>query len=265
VAWEIDTSSSFASWGLSHLGEVAELAQRWPVLLADARERGDLYATVNLSSYLMSVVRLAADQPVEARADLEQNMARWSRKGYHVQHNDALWAGVQIELYAGDATAAWRMIQESWPALSRSLLLRVQFVRTSMWFLRGRVALAAAFQARERGVGAVHPLLRRARKDAARLAAERMPCPTAYASMLRGAVAAFDGNDLDAIPMLERSIGQFTDVGMSLAAMAVRRRLGELRGGTEGQTLIQEADRWMEGQSIQNAERMSALFLAALR
>jgi hypothetical protein len=264
VAWEIDTSSSFALWGLSHRGELAELAQRWPLLLADARERGDLYATVNLSSYLMSVVRLAGNQPELARADLAENMARWSREGYHVQHNDALWAGVQIELYSGDAGAAWKLIEESWPALKRSLLLRVQFVRTSMLFLRGRVALAAAYQARRRGEGLVPHLAGQARQDAARLAAERMPCPTAYATLIRGGLAAFDGHEAEAIALLRRSVLELAEVEMNLCAMAVRRRLGALCGGTEGQELIREADRWMASQSIEDSERLTALFLPDL-
>src|SRR5262249_7322642 len=144
VAWELDTANAFALWGLSHQGEVAELSRRWPILLNRARARGDLYAVMNLSSYLMSIVRLAADEPGTADRELRQTMSQWSREGYHVQHNDALWAAVQIALYRGDGAAAWALLDRSWPALRRSLLLRVQFIRTSMHFLRGRAALAAA-------------------------------------------------------------------------------------------------------------------------
>src|SRR5262249_32145058 len=61
VAWELDTAHAFALWGLSHQGSVAELSRRWPILLERARARGDRYAVMNLSSYLMSIVRLAAD------------------------------------------------------------------------------------------------------------------------------------------------------------------------------------------------------------
>ena len=136
VAWELDTANAFALWGLSHQGKVAELSRRWPILLTQARERGDLYAAVNHSSYLMSVARLAADDPDTARAELRETMAQWSQQGYHVQHNDALWAAVQIELYCGAGQSAWNLIRQAWPALRRSLLLRVQFIRTSMHFLR---------------------------------------------------------------------------------------------------------------------------------
>jgi serine/threonine protein kinase/tetratricopeptide (TPR) repeat protein len=265
VAWELDTSSSFGLWGLSHLGEIAELARRWPIFLEEARERGDLYATVNLNSYLMSVVRLAANQPDEARADLARNMARWSRRTYHVQHNDALWAGVQIELFVGDAEAALKLIEKSWLALRRSLLLRVQFVRTSMLFLRGRVALAAAYQARRAGSPSSSSRLRQAERDAARLTRERMPCPTASATMIRGGLAAYAGDRGRAQELLERAARMFHDCNMNLCAMAVRRRLGELRGGEEGQGLVSQADGWMTGQTVQNPPAMTALFLPELR
>ena len=129
--------SAFGLWALSHMGEFAELGRQWPRLLAEARDRGDLYAVMNLSTYLLSIVRLAADEPDLARDEVGQAMAHWSRGGYHVQHNDQAWGMAQIELYAGRGGAAWDLITWNWPALSRSLLLRVQFIRVAMWQLRG--------------------------------------------------------------------------------------------------------------------------------
>ena len=142
---------------------------------------------MNLSSYIMSIVRLAADDPDTADRELRQTMSQWSREGYHVQHNDALWAAVQIELYRGDGQAAWNLIDQSWPALRRSLLLRVQFIRTSMNFLRARAALAAAVDVRRSRPAEARSLLAVARRAARRLERERMPCPTAYARLIRGA------------------------------------------------------------------------------
>ena len=167
VAWELDTSHAFALWGLSHQGAVAELSRRWPILLDLARARGDLYAVMNLSSYIMSIVRLAADEPDKADRELRQTMAQWSREGYHVQHNDALWAAVQIELYRGDGMTAWNLIDQSWSALRRSLLLRVQFIRTSMNFLRACAALAAAVTLRRSQSAEARSLLAVARRAAA--------------------------------------------------------------------------------------------------
>src|SRR5208337_1003339 len=102
VAWELDTAHAYSLWALSHLGHWAELSRRFPVLINEARERGDLYAAMNLSTYILSIVRLAADDPEAARDETRRVTGQWSRQGYHVQHNDQVWASVQIDLYRGD-------------------------------------------------------------------------------------------------------------------------------------------------------------------
>jgi eukaryotic-like serine/threonine-protein kinase len=261
VAWELDTTRAFALWGLSHQGAVAELSHRWPILLNLARARGDLYAVMNLSTYLMSIVRLAADDPDTADRDLRQTMSQWSREGYHVQHNDALWAAVQIALYRGDGTSAWGLIDRSWPALRRSLLLRVQFIRTSMQFLRARAALAAAVAVGRSRPSEAGSLLAVARRAARRLEGERMPCPTAYARLIRGALAAVAGDSSRAVPRLTEAIAAFEAVDMRLCAAAARRRLGELLGGAAGREEIERADRWMADQEIANPANLASMIV----
>jgi eukaryotic-like serine/threonine-protein kinase len=262
VAWELDTSHAFALWALSHQGAVAELSRRWPILLDLARARGDLYAVMNLSSYIMSIVRLAADEPDAAERELRQTMAQWSREGYHVQHNDALWAAVQIELYRGDGVTAWNVIDQSWSALRRSLLLRVQFIRTSMNFLRARAALAKAVTLRHSQSTEFQSLMGVARRAAGRLERERMPCPTAYARLVRGALAAIGGDSARAVPLLTEAVVCFEAVDMRLCAAATRRRLGELEGGSLGREEIDKAARWMAHEKIKNPDRMAAMIIA---
>ena len=261
VTWELDTAHAFALWGLSHQGAVAELSRRWPILLNLARSRGDLYAVMNLSTYIMSIVRLAADDPETADRELRQTMSQWSRDGYHVQHNDALWAAVQIELYRGDGAAAWGLIQRSWPALRRSLLLRVQFIRISMFFLRARAALAAAVAVSSSRPAEARSLLAVANRAARRLDREQMPCPTAYARLIHGALAAIGGDSPRAVQRLTEAIACFEAVDMHLCAAAARWRLGELLGGTRGEEEIDRADRWMSEQKIKNPANMVAMVL----
>ena len=216
---------------------------------------------MNLSSYLMSIVRLAADDPDTADRELRQTMSQWSREGYHVQHNDALWAAVQIELYRGDGAAAWGLIDRSWPALRRSLLLRVQFIRTSMHFLRARAALAAAVAVRRSRPAEARSLLAVAHRDARRLDRERMPCPTAYARLIRGALAAVGGDPSRAVPRLTEAVACFEAVDMRLCAAAARRRLGEFLGGTRGREEIDRADRWMSDQKIKNPASLVSMIV----
>ena len=259
VSWERNTADAFSLWALSHQGETGELTRRWPILLAQALDRGDLYAAMNLSSYLMSVVRLAADEPARARAELAATNARWSRRGYHVQHNDALWAAVQIELYDGRGREAWRLLEASWPALRRSLLLRVQFVRTSMKFLRARAAIAAAIETGD--TSERHRLLAVAAADARALAREGMPCPDAYARMIRASLAAIEGRDEEAALLWREAVAAFEAVDMNLCAAASRRRLGEALGGDAGAAAVVESESWMRGQLVREPSKAARMVI----
>jgi hypothetical protein len=256
VAWEVDTAQSFALWSLSHMGAMAELGRRWPVLLQEVHERGDLYAVMNLSTYLMSIVRLAANDPDGARDELHRTMSRWSRQGYHVQHNDALWAEVQIELYRGDGVSAWARLERAWPALARSMLLRVQFIRISMHFLRARTALAAA----ERQPGARAVLLRAAEIDARRLERERMPYADAFALLIRGLLAAATGDEGTARTRLTAAASAFDGVAMALCAASTRRRLGILIGGESGEGVVAESEARLISLGVTNPVRMAGMY-----
>jgi hypothetical protein len=190
-------------------------------------------------------------------------MAQWSREGYHVQHNDALWAAVQIELYRGNGPAAWSIISRSWRALERSLLLRVQFIRTSMLFLRARAALAAAVAHRNSSPAETRMLLAIAQRAAGRLEREGMPCPTAYARLIRAALAAARGDSSRAVPLFTEAAACFEAVDMHLCAAAARRRLGECVGGSRGQKEINRADRWMSDQKIKNPRKLASMIVTS--
>ena len=86
----------------------------------------------------------------------------------------------------------------------------------------------------------------RRRERARKLEREGMPCPGAYAQMIRGALAAFGGDAPRAAILLADAVERFEAVNMQLCAAAVRRRLGELVGGDRGQAEVARADRWMD-------------------
>ena len=170
VAWELDTVHNLALWATTHMGDLATLRGRWPVLLQEAQERGDLYAITTLNTFFMTLLRLADDDPEGARRELAAVMGRWSHRGFHVQHGNAFRAEVHIDLYRGDGRSAWSRMRQHWGLYRRSQLLRVQMLRIELLELRGRSALAAARTARRPAA-----LLRAAARDARRLEREREP------------------------------------------------------------------------------------------
>jgi hypothetical protein len=253
VTWEIDTAHHFWLWTLFHLGELTELARRRSALLEEAHERGDLYAATNLSTHLMAVVRLAADDPAGAREELDGAMRRWSFQGFHVQHYGALIARGHILMYQANARAAWDHVKSRWPALERSLLLNVQKVRVDALHLRAMSALAAAG-----AEGNPAPLLRSADGDAQRLEREAVAWASAIATQVRSGIAAARGDRESAARNLRDAAARFDALAMRLNASAARRRLGILIGD-RGRNLVAEADAWMASEQIRNPSRMTAM------
>jgi hypothetical protein len=255
VAWELDTAHTYSLWSLLYSGQVAELTQRWPGLLNEAQDRGDLYAATNLSTQIMAVVRLGMDDPEGAQRDLHQAMGQWSQHGFHVQHLNGLFAQVKIDLYQGHGAAAWQRLAEHWTALAGSLLLRVQMLRIYHRFQHGSSALAAAAQVTDR-----QTFLQAAERDARSLDRENMPWSTALAQLIRAGVAAALGEKSDAVTLFTEAAIRLDAADLCLCAAAARRRHGELIGGQEGRALVAQANSWMAGQKIQNPTRMSAMY-----
>jgi len=255
VAWERATAHSFALWSLCFQGEIAELGRRWPILLKEAGERGDRYFVMNLDTYIMSVVRLAADDGEGALQGLRQNLAQWPQQGYHVQHNDVLWAMAQVELYRDRPQEAWELLRSRWPDLSRSLLLRVQFIRIAMGHLRARCALAAA-----KGANARAPLLHVAETGARALEREGVAWSRALALLIRAGLLATRGDRSGSIARLEEAESAFRAAGMALYAESAKRRRGQLLGGAAGDDLVSQTDSWMASQGIRNPPPMAAMF-----
>src|SRR5262249_46212474 len=144
----------------------------------------------NLCLAVRTFVRLAADEPQRARAELADVMDKWSQQGFHVQHMNRLFDEAQIDLYLGDGEAAWRRLADNWPALKQSPLLRVQQIRIVMLALRARCALALA------GGKDSASRLRSAERDARSLRRERVPWANALAHLLDAAIA-FRRGDAD--------------------------------------------------------------------
>jgi hypothetical protein len=255
VAWELDTVHHLGLWATTHLGDLAMMRQRWPVLLQEAQERGDLYAITTLNTFFMALLRLADDDPDGARRELAAVMGRWSHRGFHVQHGHAVRAEAHIDLYRGDGASAWARVRQHWPAYRSSQLLRVQMLRIELIELRGRTALAAARTARR-----PRHLLRAAAWDAWRLDHEREPWACAHAQLLRAGIASARGDNARAIAGFRAAADQFERLEMLLHAAAARLRLGKLLGAAAGHAARSQAEQWMLDQTIRDPARMAGVY-----
>jgi hypothetical protein len=256
VTWEVDRLNLFCLWSLQFRGELAELGRLWPVQLKQARERGDRYMVTNLNSFLMSTLRLAADDPDGAEAELRQAMSEWSQQGFHVQHNEGFGAEVQIKLYRGDGARAWEFFATRYaPALARSHLMHLQKIKVFSYERRARCALAAA-----RCGGETGSLLRAAARDARRLRREGMAWSEALSMPILAGIASARGDASAAAALFAEAAQQLEAVDMQLYAAASRRRLGEILGGDEGRAYVEQADSWMRREGIRDPARMADIF-----
>ncbi len=255
VAWELSTVRLFAMWSRYYLGECAMIAREVPMALREAEARGDLYEITALGTGLVNARWLFAGDPAGARRETEQALGRWSHVRFHFQHYWHLLAESQIDLYEGDGAGAFRRLEARWRDLERSLYLRIEAVRVEALHLRARAALAASSDpgAERVASSAVHALGR-----------ERVAWARPLALLGQAALARRADDAGEAMALLARAIEGFERAEMQLYAAAARRRLGALRGGDEGRSLVEAASAFMSEQSIRDPAQVTELLAPAL-
>jgi serine/threonine protein kinase/tetratricopeptide (TPR) repeat protein len=253
VGWELAATHLYALLSLYYLGELGELTRRLPILLQEARERDDFTAVANLRTRLSYLIALAADDAPRAREEVRQGIAVWSRKGFTAQHFFELHGLVEIALFERAGADAWAAVERSWPALKRSLLMRVQRIHIESLSLRARAAVAAAVD----DVSARTRLLRLAGDAIGKIRGMDAPHAVPIATLLAAGVEATRGRHDRAEALLEEARALFGTIDMPLHAAAAIRRLGEmgLPGGLE------EADAWMNAHGIRNPEAMTNMLV----
>ena len=199
---------------------------------------------------------LVADEVERARGELAVATRDWSRQGFHLQHYWTLLAEGQIDLYAGAHGAALRRMTALWPALDRSLLLRIQVVRIEAHCLRARLGIALASDGKPADRTR---LIAEAERDARRVAAEKMAWSDPIAELLLAAVARVRGDDRQAIERLGSAIAGFDRADMALHAAVARLRRGKLRGGGEGKAESGLAEAWLAGRNVAHPRRLIAM------
>jgi hypothetical protein len=253
MIFEIANSVRLAIHALFQLGAFGELCRRVPQYLAEAERRGDLYGANGMRLGLPNAAWLVVDDPATARAECERGTACFLHPhDFYLQHYYDLVARTHIDLYAGDGAAAHRRLEERWPQLTKSKLLRIQSVRADALFLRGLAGLASA-PALDR------PALDRIDAVQARLAGQEMPGAQAQAILLAAGLARQRGDVERAIALLARAEARFVDGEMEFAASASRYRRGELLGGDAGRELMADGERAMRAETIRNPAAMVRL------
>ena len=254
AGWQ-SNASVFAVYALYCTGDLRALAVRQARVLSDAEVRGDLYTEVNLRTVTIPVMCLAGDDPDEARRHVREAMARWSHRGFFVQHWQAMRAEVEIELYVGNAAAAQERLRCDAAAVRRSFLLASQFLRISYAYLRGRCAVAAAAADPLRG----RVRLVEARRVATGLEREGASHGAPLAAILRAGIASVTGDRAGAARSLRAAIALAETAEMRLQVEAARYQLGRVLGGDEGREQVERAGAALSAQGVRAVARFASM------
>jgi hypothetical protein len=254
ATWETNCAEIFLLGAQLFQGDIHEASLRLPALLTDAADRGHRFFEIELRTR-MNLVWLAADRPDEGHRHATEVMEGWSQDGYYGQHYSQALARIQTELYRGDAEAAWRLAADAWPALTRTLLLNIRFVRIEASYLRARAALLNAARGRD-----VTRFLAVARGDARRIGRFGQRWSEAIALVLGAGISCLEGRPARSRDLLAKAVSAFERADMGAHAAAAQRRLGERQGGERGRRLVADADAWMSAHGIRNPPRMTRMF-----
>lgn len=241
--WELDTCRSWALLCQVFLGNWSDIHARLPALLVDARDRGDLYAEVYLSTFIQTTSLLAKDQPDQALREVESALSRWSPEGFHVQDHNALVATSLIHLYNRNGAKAWETVNDQEHLYRKSMLWRAQQPRIDFLQLRCRSALAAAGQTSSQSA-----MLASAQKDADRLMKEDAAWGSALGTFFKAAIV--DACSDDATALYASALSKLIDVELAAFAATAQYRLGELTGGESGEMHCDQAVSWFSKQGV---------------
>jgi tetratricopeptide (TPR) repeat protein len=246
ATWELDTTRFFSLWATFYLGDVADLGARVPLLQRESETRGDLYAVTNLRTTFRPFLALVSDRPDEARAEVDDALARWSRQGFHLQHLNGVCSHALADLACGDGAQAAERFDSVWPQIKRSLLLSVQQIRVRVEHLRGAAYLA-------RGD------LESAEKAARRLTKEHAGWATALAALLRAGITERRGDPTMA-EAYACAASALDAADMRLYAAAAWARAGVVAGSESMQQRAAAAIAWLHGRGVVDPERFSRIF-----
>lgn len=255
VIWELATLHHFRVWSLAFRGAYREMMSHGHAVLNDARERNDVYTPSTVGMFVEPIQRLLDDDPNGSRTALRDVARHWTHSGVSLQRIMQYMQDTFIDLYAGDGEGAWNRLNEWWPELRASYLLRLEPMRIQMLHLRAACAIQASIVTRDAA------LLHAAAKDAGRIERERAPWALPEAQIIRASLAARRGDRAGAVELLERAAARFEALGRGQFARPARWQQGHLVGGEDGRRLTAAAESAMVEQGIRNPARWTALHL----
>ncbi|MDB4966848.1 MAG: hypothetical protein JWN44_2537 [Myxococcales bacterium] len=234
------------------LGRFDELRRRTERAMTEARATGNRYTEVYARLY-SAIPLLAAGDAQACRARIADALAR-GPEGDHYVRITALKFECYCDLYEGRALDGLRRVEQAWPEIASSQMLRVAAFRVAIYTLRAGLAL----QARAEAPGREAALIQLAEADARRLAKEGYAYALGQAALLQAGISAARGDRAAAVAHAGEALHAFESAGVEMELAYARRWLGLLSDNDEGAALVAGADAFLRSRAVADPARFTA-------
>ncbi|MBI2395699.1 MAG: protein kinase [Deltaproteobacteria bacterium] len=239
------------------LGHVEATLADAPAAAREAADRGHVLSWSMFAMHHAWALAFDEANVGDARAIVDEVMARWSGVGLVLQHYWRMIADVHLGLAAGDGRRAHAAAEEAWPRLVRGRVLVGPLYHVEAHWFRGRAALAAAAADPWRR----RDLLAQVEREARAIDAQQSSWGRGFSSSLRGGAAALRGDHARALAHLEDADPVLTTAGLEALLAAVRAPRGRLLGGSIGADARAAAEEWRVSQGISSLGALSRIYL----
>ena len=241
------------------LGELKAMREAVLAAQKDAEQHEEWQMVTSLQCGTPSVIHFMEDRPDAANEAREAMWSRWQNGFGFLRHYWDAVTRLTVDLYAGRWEGIWNHIESRKNIWFNPVFKGMSLGRMASTETLARAALAAA-------VAATSPsektkLLDRANRFATRLDRERLPGALGAARFIRGCVLALDGRRDQAIGELEAAEVLLASRSMNMHVMAARRRRGQLIGGDEGRSLIEECETRLAAQGVAQPAKFAAFVM----
>jgi hypothetical protein len=250
--WEEAISSYVNSAGRENVGPISAMLHDVPLVVRHANERVD-QLTDALLSVTMGSALLAEDKATEARAFVEERLARLSGD-MDMQLFGVILRTIDTALYARDGERAWSNYERLWPDYLRSGYDRSEWFSAFYRLRRARAALSLSSQ---RGDTRLHHVVE---AEAKRLDRVGRPDFISLAEQLKAALAFQRGNLEEARRRLSVCSAASERVGLRVSAICARLQLGRITPGVEGEQLYAAGAAELRAQGVVNPDRWAELY-----
>ncbi len=240
--WERNTIRLVRLWALMRTARFGELRILFDKYVREAARGGDLYTETTLRRSC-NRVWLADDNVDGARADLARTTWSPPEGRVHLQHWYSIRSTSELALYEG-RTGMLEIHRNGFRALERSMMTRVQIIRTEAQWLQARLLLSEQRDPRQ-----VERIGQRLRKEGAGYA-------RVWGLLSSAAAAQQRGHGDRAANFLREAVTVGAEQNMHLCAQTALHRLGALLGGNIGAQMVSDAERHLRHMGVRNPSAM---------